>query len=81
MKVNEVSVEIAPTSSYKKYCVVVKVGRKRYDFVHLNKPKVISGKSFDEAMEVIEITLPDGFEFELEPGEVEGKAPVKVARK
>ena len=85
MKIDQTYVEIAPTLSYTNWCVVVKVGRKTFPFVHLNRPKVISEESFNEAMEAIEIKLPDGFEFELAEFEPEspdkGKAQVKVAKK
>ncbi len=79
MKITEVSVEVAPTSSYKGYCVTVKVGRQKYPLVYLKKPKPISEASFKAAVEGIEVTLPDGFEFELQ--KVEAKAPVKVTKK
>lgn len=80
MKIDEVFVEISPTLSYKNYCVMVTVGRKRFPLVYLNRPKVISKKSFCEAMEAIEVKLPDGFEFELEPDK-ETKKKVKVTGK
>lgn len=81
MKVDNVFVEASPTLSYTNFCVMVTVGRRRYPLVYLNRPKVISEKSFCEAMEVIDIKLPDGFEFELEPEKEKGKAPVEVAKK
>ena len=67
MKIDEVTVEVSPTLSYTNYCVMVKVGRKRYPLVYLNRPKVISKESFCQVMEMIEVAGLDGFEFELEP--------------
>ncbi len=79
MKIDRISIEAAPTLSYKNWCIVVYVGRQKYPLIYLNKPKVISEKSFNEAMEKIEISGLDGLEFELQ--KVEAKAPIRVAKK
>jgi len=80
MKIDEVTVEADPVSSYSKHCVKAKVKRDRYSIVHLSKPKAISQKSFDELMQVVEVTIPPDFEFELEPDK-ETKKKVKVTGK
>ncbi len=81
MKIDKTFVAIAPKLSYDGYCIIAMVGREMYTLSYFRRPKAISEKSFNEAMEAIEVKFPDGFEFELEPAKVETKAPVKVAKK
>ncbi len=83
MKIDKVSVKVTPVSSYKGHCVVADVEREQYSIIYLTRPKVISKKSFLAIVKAIEVNLPDGFEFELEPELVkeDDKAPIKVAKK
>ncbi len=80
MKIDEVTVEADPVSSYPKHCVKARVGRDRFSLIHFNKPKAVSQKSFDALMKVVEVEIPSDFEFELEL-EPEPKKKVKVTGK
>ncbi len=83
MKIDKTFVAIAPKLSYDGYCIIAMVGREMYTLSYFRRPKAISEKSFNEAMEQIEVKLPDGFEFELETEIVkeDAKASVKVTKR